>query len=141
MTVKQLDNLDSFSTAWIAERSLLLATSINLTTMEAIKAELVLGMQAGESIQQLTKRIGGYFDETKKWKAKQIARTEVITSANEGSLRRYEKEGINKSEFYPSPDACSVCQALAGEYQTNEAHGMITGETHPNCRCVMLPVV
>ena len=145
MSSKQDEYLDEYLDAaailWIATRSQALATSINATTMTALHHELTLGFEAGESVQQLTKRIGGWFDETKKWKAKQVARTEVITAANEGSLRRYEKEGINKSEFYPSPDACSVCQDLAGEYPTSEAHGMITGATHPNCRCVMLPVV
>jgi len=107
--------------------------------MEALRTELALGFEAGESISQLTNRIGGYFDETKKWKAKQIARTETIAASNEGALRRYEKEGINKSEFYPSPGACEQCTPLAGEYPTKEASGMIP--VHPNCRCVFLPVV
>ncbi len=136
MSSKQLDDA---ARVWIAERSLLLATSINATTLGALRAELTAGFEAGESIQQLTKRIGGYFDETKQWKAKQIARTETIAASNEGALNRYAKEGIQKSEFYPSPDACPECVALIGEYPTSESHGVIP--VHPSCRCVWLPVV
>ncbi len=133
--------IDEFARAWILQRSLTLAKSINMTTMDAIRKALAEGFAEGESIQQLTKRIEGYFTENVKYRAEMVARSETITSSNEGSLHRFELEGINKSEFYPSPDACDICLALAGEYPTSESHGMITDKTHPNCRCVFLPVV
>jgi len=131
--------LDSYALEWIKLRSLTLAKSINKTTLEALRRELSLGFEAGESIPQLSKRIEGYFTENAKYRAEMISRTEVIAASNEGALRRYEVEGIDKSEFYPSPDACPECVPLAGEYPTKETHGMIP--VHPNCRCVWLPVV
>ena len=137
--VKSLKQIDEFARMWIAERSLTLAKSINVTTMDALRRELALGFEAGESIQQLTKRIEGYFDGNAKMRATRIARTEVISASNEGALHRYELEGIDRSEFYPSPDACSECADKAGEYPTGEAHGMIP--VHPNCKCIYLPVV
>ena len=133
------DLMDEAAREWITERSLLLAKSINKTTMEAIRAELALGFEAGESIPQISKRIEGYFEGNAKMRATRIARTEVISASNEGALHRYELEGINKSEFYPSPDACEECASLAGEYLTSEAHGMIP--VHSNCRCVWLSVI
>ncbi len=138
MAVKQLD---SYALEWIKLRSLTLAQSINLTTMEALRSQLALGFEAGESIQQLSKRIEGYFTENVKYRAEMVSRTETIAASNEGALHRYETEGVDKSEFYPSPDACPVCLALAGEYPTSESHGMIPDRTHPNCRCVFLPVI
>ena len=131
--------MDEAARTWIAERSLLLAKSINKTTMEAIRNELALGFEAGESITQLSKRIEGYFTDNVKVRAEMVSRTETIAASNEGALHRYEIENVGKSEFYPSPDACEECLPLAGEYITKESHGMIP--VHPNCRCVWLPVV
>jgi len=133
------DLMDESARTWIAERSLLLAKSINKTTMEAIRNELALGFEAGESIPQLSKRIEGYFTDKATIRAKMISRTETIAASNEGALHRYELSGVSKSEFYPSGDACLECLALAGEYPTSEMHGMIP--VHPNCRCVALPIL
>jgi len=124
---------------WIAERSLTLAKSINITTIEALRHELKLGFEAGESIQQLTKRLEGYFTSKARMRAEMISRTEVIAASNEGALHRYETSGIDKSEFYPAPDACDECLALVGEYVTKDSHGMIP--VHPNCRCKWLPMI
>ena len=131
--------LDSFALDWIKLRSLTLAKSINKTTLEALRHELSLGFEAGESITQLSKRIEGYFTDNVKYRAEMVSRSETIAASNEGALHRYETEGVEKSEFYPSPGACELCVPLAGEYPTREMHGMIP--VHPNCRCVALPVV
>jgi len=131
MTTKQLDEqaLD-----WIKLRSLTLAKSINKTTLEALRRELSLGFEAGESIQQLTKRIEGYFEGNAKARAEMVSRTEVISAYNEGHLHRYELEGVDKSEFYASVGACEECLSYDGEvFITKEAHGIIP--VHVNCRC------
>ncbi len=126
--------LDSYALEWIKLRSLTLAKSINKTTLEALRTQLALGFEAGESIQQLTKRIEGYFTENAKTRAETISRTEVISAFNEGHLHRYELEGVDKSEFYAAPDACLECLPLdGGVYPTKEAHGIIP--VHPQCRC------
>ena len=135
-----MDNLDEFARQWILARSLSLAKSINLTTTEALRKELALGFDAGESIQQIVKRIEGYFETNSKVRAEMVARTEVIAASNEGALHRYEMEGIDKSEFLASPDACEVCLPLDAQvYATKDSHGMIP--VHVNCRCVFLPVL
>ena len=133
------DLMDEAARTWIAERALLLAKNINKTTMEAIRNELALGFEAGESIPQLSKRIEGYFTDKAAIRAAMISRTETIAASAEGTLHRYELEGVNKSEFYPSPDACDICLSLAGEYPTRDMHGMIPA--HVNCRCVAIPVI
>ena len=134
MSIPEKKQLDEFAKAWILQRSLTLAKSINMTTMDAIRKALAEGFTQGESIQQLTKRIERYFTENAKVRAEMISRTEVISAFNEGHLHRYETEGVDKSEFYAAPDACKECQPLDGEvYITKEAHGVIP--VHPNCRC------
>ena len=135
----KVKQLDSFALDWIKLRSLTLAKSINKTTLKALRNELALGFEAGESITQLSKRIEGYFTDKAKYRAETISRTEVIAASNEATLHRYEQENVEKSEFYPSPDACEECLSLVGEYPTKESHGMIP--VHPRCRCKFLPVV
>ena len=135
MTVKQLD---SYALDWIKLRSLTLAKSINKTTLEALRRELSLGFEAGESIQQLTKRIEGYFTDNAKVRAEAISRTETIAAANEGAIHRYELEGVNKSEWLASPDSCPECLVEDGKvYITKESHGLIP--KHVNCRCTWIP--
>ena len=135
MAVKQLDQ---YALEWIKLRSLTLAKSINKTTLEALRNELALGFTAGESIQQLTKRIEGYFTENTQIRAEMVSRTEVISASNEGALHRYELEGVDKAEYYISPGACEVCVPYDGKiYATKDSHGIIP--IHPNCRCVWLP--
>ncbi len=138
MVTKQIDD---FARAWILERSLKLAKLINSTTLDAIRKALAEGFSAGESIQQLTKRIEEYFEDNSKVRAEMVARTETISASNEGALHRYELEGIDKSEFYPSPGACDVCLEIAQDpiYVTKDASGVIP--VHPFCRCVWLPVI
>jgi SPP1 gp7 family putative phage head morphogenesis protein len=137
MAEKQLDN---YALDWIKLRSLTLAKSINKTTMEAIRNELALGFEAGESMLQLSNRIEGYFDDKAKIRAEMVSRTEVISASNEGALHRFELEGVDKSEFFISPDACTECIPYDGKiYPTKESHGIIP--IHPNCRCVWLPVI
>lgn len=132
-SIKQLDQL---AEEWLSARSLLLVKSLNETTKLALRKTLAEGFTNGEGIRELTKRISGYFDDKKR--ATMIARTETIAASNEGALHRYEIEGVDKSEFYPAPDACPDCLALVGEYPTKESHHMIP--VHPNCRCVFLAV-
>ncbi len=133
--------IDEFARTWILQRSLTLAKLINTTTMDAIRKALAEGFTAGESIQQLTKRIEGYFAGNSKARAEMVARTETMTASNEGALHRYELEGVEKSEFYPSPDTCDVCLEIAQNpiMITKDSHGIIP--VHPNCKCLWLPVI
>lgn len=134
MSSKQLDE---FARQWILSRSLTLAKSINSTTMDALRKVLAEGFTNGESIQQLTKRIEGYFSETEKWRAEMVSRTEVISASNEGALHRYELEGIDKSEWLASPTSCEECQAEDGRvFITKDSHGLIP--KHPNCTCTWI---
>ena len=59
MSSPEKKQLDSFAKEWIALRSLTLAKAINLTTLEALRHELSLGFEAGESIKEIAKRISG----------------------------------------------------------------------------------
>ena len=138
MSSPEKKQLDTFALDWIKLRSLTLAKSINKTTLEALRRELSLGFEAGESIKEITKRIEGYFEGNAKYRAEMVSRSEVIAASNEGALHRFELEGVDKSEFMAAPDACEICLPLDGKITpTKESHGIIP--LHPFCRCVWLP--
>jgi SPP1 gp7 family putative phage head morphogenesis protein len=133
------DNLDQSALEWINTRSLLLAKSMNKTTLDALRLALKEGFELGESIPQLTKRLEGYFSEAQKYRAKMVARTEVLTASNQGAVDRYKKEGIKEFEWLASPDSCEECSPLDGQ-----KFSIDSGEQpplHVNCRCSILSVL
>ena len=134
--------LDSLAIKWIAARSLKMAKLVNDTTRSELRAVLVEGFSGGESIPKITRRIRDFYANGYEKRAPMVARTEVIAASNEGSLWRYEKEGIEKAEFFAALDerTCDECMGFHGqEFTISEAHGLIP--VHPNCRCTYIPVV
>ena len=150
MTTKQLDN---YALDWIKIRSLTLAKSINKTTLEVLRHELSLGFEAGESIRQLSKRIEGYFTENAKTRAITISRTETIAASNRGAQDRYQKEGVQKKEWFSAPDARPTHLEANGQtvgindnFRVGAGSGPGPGqiglpEEDINCRCTILPVI
>lgn len=136
MSSPEKKQLDSYALDWIKLRSLTLAKSINKTTLEALH-ELVAAFESGTTIALAAKQIERWFEDSKKWKAEMVARTETIAVNNEAVLHRFEQENIEKSEWFASPDACDDCALEDGKvYFTKESHGLIP--KHPNCRCMWL---
>ena len=155
MSRPEKKQLDEFAKSWILQRSLTLAKSINMTTMDAIRKALAEGFAEGESIQQLTKRIEGYFTENAKTRAETISRTEVLAASNQGAVNRYEKEGIQKKEWFAALDERTRETHLeangqivgihdnfkvGGDYMPAPGQGSDPSE-NINCRCTVLPVI
>lgn len=67
------DRLDKFS-------------NVNRKTVQDVQTALTAGVQAGETIDQLSKRVRSVFSAASKFRAQMIARTETISAANRGSL-------------------------------------------------------
>ncbi len=134
--------LNPLALEWIATRSLTLAKELNKTTTDRLRRELAEGFAEGEGTDKIARRIGGFFDQTYKGRAKAIARTEVIAASNEGALNAYEDEGILKVEFITALDerVDDECAALHGQiFPVDEAHGLIP--IHTNCRCTFVPII
>ena len=152
MAVKQLDE---FARTWILERSLTLAKSINMTTMDAIRKALAEGYTEGESIQQLTKRIEGYFEGNSKVRATMVARTETIAASSMGAQDRYDKEGIQQKEWFAAMDERTrdTHAAANGQIVGIDENFKVGGDSmqgpgqgndpaeNINCRCTVLPVL
>lgn len=82
---------------FIEEQGLEKAKTVIETLKEEIKISLSAGVDAGESIEELRKRIQEIFTpfQTAGYKAERIARTEVIGASNFGTLEAYKQSDLD----------------------------------------------
>ena len=123
-----------------------LIKSISNTTKEALRRTLKEGVELGESIPKLAKRIASVYDDAQGYRSVLIARTENITASNNGTLNGYRQSGVVEKKTW----------LTAGDDRVREEHAMMDGETvlleeafsnglmvpsEPNCRCTIIAVL
>jgi len=136
----EFDIVDKDTLDWLDDYAEEMAKTSIIVATDHIGRILEEAVEKGFSIPKIRNMIQEDFKEYSRNKATLIARTETQRAVNEGRLRGYEKEDVEKAEFLIAPGACEECQPLNGnEYPLNEAKLMIP--VHPNCRCTWLPVV
>lgn len=137
-------------------------TSSMLDTDRQILTDIITdGIKEGQSVQEIKKLITQAFEENiKPNQAKRITRTEVIKASNMGAVDAFQQSGIVEGkQWYTAEDdrVDPVCASLNGktigltekyikqgeEYMGNtySYSSIKTPPLHPNCRCVMLPVI
>jgi len=137
---------------------------MNETTLEMLTAELQKGIEAGEGIPKLRKRIQSIFTDASNRRARLIARTEVIKSSNMGAEQAYLQSGVvQRKEWLAEMDdrVCSFCVEMngkpmgLGETYWNEGDSMeVEGKImkfdyepiqypplHAQCRCTLIPII
>ena len=67
-----------------------------------------------------------------------LARSELSMAAERAKVEEWSAWDIKMVEFTPGPDACSICMALAGDYEIAKAPIPVQ-DTHPRCRCALRP--
>lgn len=124
------------------------------TTWDAVRGAIVAGEAAGESIDDIAKRVGGVFRQAKGYRARMIARTETIGAANAGSFQGAVQSGVVGEKVW-----LSAIDARTREHHVT-ADGQVRAMTKPfdvgggklmhpgdpmggarnviNCRCSML---
>ena len=114
---------------------------------EMMKSQLTLalidGMLQGQSPRTIAKTLVEKVGINKK-RALVIARTEIVRSANEGTLETYKALGVKNIgvnvEILVSGKACPQCQKLKNKVFTiDQAQGLLP--VHPNCTCAYAPVI
>ena len=106
-----------------------------------LKEVLIEDLEAGKSIPQIRRDIQLKAAEMSTYEAERIARTEVLRASNEGRLRAYHSEGVERVEYIAADDerTCEICAPLDGkEYPMTDAKGLLP--QHPNCRCTYIPI-
>lgn len=99
-------------TAWIEQHGGSAIENINNTTLDELRATLTEGVDSGESIPDLAKRITEVYDRAIGARSNNIARTETIGASNEGALEAYRQTGLKIKKGWLS----------AGDERTRETH-------------------
>ncbi len=134
------------------------AEKINESTVQLIKDELTDGLEKGESIADISRRIDNVFNHSRDFRSKRIAQTEVIGATNSGQLKAYDEAGVQQKEWLTARDSI-VRDSHRIDGQTVDLHqSFTTGEgtklLYPgdrsagqpaeevvNCRCTVIPVI
>jgi len=81
-------------------------SNINTTTLNALKETLREGIESGEGIPSLAKRVSAVYDEAKGTRALAIARTESMRTVNYGTLQGYRQSHVvERKEWIAVPDS------------------------------------
>ena len=127
---------------------------VNETTKKQLREELSDGVDAGESVQQLRKRVRSVFEDAAGYRAEAIARTEVCRSSGWATAESFRDSGVvEKREWVATPGPRTRDAHAAMDTQVrgvDEDFEAPDGETadHPggfgvpeldiNCRCTQV---
>lgn len=146
---------------YLNEYGLEKATEVIGNAREDVKKTLIQGVENGESIPDLKKRIQATFNPytDQGYKATRIARTEVIGTSNRGALEAYRQADVGaKKAWLAQPDARDTHIQASHRYSEENAiplnrdfhvgagQGESPGniglpEEDINCKCTLIPVV
>ncbi len=128
----------AFLENWVKNSSQKLGEQITKTTLKQFDKSLAEGIQAGEGLGELKKRVKKIFEYANDNRAEMIARTETARGITEAHRQTYEYYGFTNVEWLLSPGACDVCIGLAGQaWTTKTIEGQIP--VHPDCKCDFTP--
>lgn len=147
---------------YVQSRTSKMAKNFNDETLDKLNKTLAEGIQAGESLEKLRKRLENVYDDAERYRTLRVARTETLNASNEATNEAYRQTGYVKGkEWYVNPDACEQCLPFEGKtigldetfVKQGESYEDGNGEVHentyddidspplhPNCRCTILPV-
>jgi len=159
------DDIDVFDlqkrriTNYLERQSLTASKSVTDTTVDDVRRQLSEGVKNNESIPEIQNRIEKYFDESAKFRAEAIARTEIGNAAGFGQQEAYmQSEVVEKKEWVATLD-----DRVRDDHA--DADGQIVSKNQPfdvggddmmfprdgsrgasvdqivNCRCTTVPVL
>ncbi|MFA4974460.1 MAG: DUF559 domain-containing protein [bacterium] len=106
------------------------AQGINQTTADALREELIEGMENGETIDQLSDRIEGLTRDWEGFRAERIARTETARAYSTGHIEAWRSTGVvDRKVWVAAGDACPFCQEMNGTVVELDENFFDQGET------------
>lgn len=139
-------NLNNTDTAkFITERSKFFAVTINDTTREALLKTIKDSVDNNESFDEIKAKIATIYNEAETYRTERIARTEVSTALNQGSIEAYKQAGVESLEWVAVEDdrTSEECMLNDGEIR-KIGESYPAGESQPpqhiNCRCTTVAV-
>ena len=101
--VKSDDAWKDFVLAWLRVQAGIKVSQIQDTTLEQLRRALMDGVDQGEGIRDLAKRVESLYAETiEPWRAVMIARTEVVSASNAASVSVARSTGVHMNKVWLS---------------------------------------
>jgi len=126
------------------------AVRINEETASLLQKNMKEGLEAGESMTDMAKRVENVFDNCTSYRANMIARTETIRATNGGALYAYHQSGVVKEKMWYTADderRCPLCLKLNkkkipfDDMFVSGGNKVQAPPLHPNCRCTIVAIV
>lgn len=161
---RSLDLTTDEVVAFLTEDGFKFIGSANETLRKRLATTLLEGIEEGEGIPALEKRIEQFYDTGIPWKSEQIARSETMRATNFATHEAYRQSGVvTGKEWLTAVDerVCPWCnemdtrvQDLNDSYFSLGESLTVEGQTlnfdytnvdypplHPGCRCTLIPVL
>ena len=137
-----------------------LMRSFNEETTQKLQQQIAQGLEFGEDIEKISKRIESVYDDAKGYRSMRIADTEVHKAVNQGTAEVYKEEGYTKLVWQANSGACEYCVGMDGQEVEMDQPFVKVGESvsgengseyvndyvdvkyadlHPNCKCRLVP--
>lgn len=141
----------------------LMSENYNETTLNLLKEKLKEGLEAGESLPELTERVRQVYEFSDEVRAERVARTEAFRVANSATKEAWRQSGVVKTlKWYTASDerVCEFCEPMNGKVVEIENNWFEKGDSmvgknggkldidysdienpplHADCRCYIRP--
>jgi HK97 family phage portal protein len=119
------------------------------TDREALSNLITDGYNDGLSVPEIRNSITNKFEDISKNQSSRITRTEVMRVSNMANIDAYKQSGVVEGKQWLTAGATDECSAYEGKIEELDNNFFsIQSEfdsgdppLHPNCRCVIIPVV
>lgn len=120
------------------------------TDRETLSNLITDGVTEGKTVPEIRDTITAKFEDISKVQSERITRTEVLRASNMGNLDAYKQSGVVEGkQWLTSPGAEELCAQYEGQVETLDGSFYSSDNKfqdgdpplHPNCRCVIIPVV
>jgi hypothetical protein len=161
-----LDNTDDFVFSTAAqnaakEAARRVVTDFTKQTVDKLKAEIAAGVNAGEDLAALTKRVNAVYDKALGYRTERLSDSESHKAINKGVQLGFEQAGVKRKVWRAlGSNPCQYCRAMDGTIISVESSfvpkgGTMVGEdggeavqdydavenahAHANCHCWLFP--
>ena len=125
----------------LEDRNLSALDGISDAMSKDIMSKMTDGVLKGYGVEKIARDIDESIDGIGRDRARLMARTETMYAFNSAARTQYEKIGVTEVEWYTShlENVCEDCESLDGQtFPMGEAPPC---PYHPNCPCILLPVI
>ena len=141
------DHDNPITRSFIEKRAEFFAENFTDTTIEKLREQIEQGLEADETIEQISERVSQFYDTERTYRSDRAARTEVAASSNFAAEEAYSQAGVEKKQWLVVAPEDEDCLSLSGDvvdigepFQTDAGEDIDNPPVHPNCVCTVLPV-